>query len=70
MKVNLRPAVWHGLRQRLLRWSGRPWAEILLRALSAMLVSFLLAGVEAGGSFLPLSLSLAAALGLGIQLYW
>ena len=66
MKVNLRPAVWHGLRQRLLRWSGRPWAEILLRALSAMLVSFLLAGVEAGGSFLPLSLSLAAALGLGI----
>ena len=65
MKVNLRPAVLHGLRQRLLRWSGRPWAEMLLRTAAAMAVGFLLAGAKAGGSFLPFSLALAAALGLG-----
>ena len=65
MKVNLRPAALHGLRQRLLRWSGRPWAEVMLRTAAAMAVGFLLAGARAGGSFLPLSLSLAAALGLG-----
>ena len=66
MKVNLRPVLWHGWRQRLLRWSGRPWAEVLLRTMAAMAVSFLLAGAKAGGSFLPLSLALAAALELGI----
>lgn len=66
MKVRLQPTFWRTWRQRLLRWSGRPWTELLLRTLAAMAVSFFLAGVRAGGGALPLSVSMAAALGLGV----
>ena len=65
MKVRMRPAVWKQLRQRWNRLTGRPWAETILRTGIAMAAGFFLAGVQAGGSFLPLSLSLAAVLGLG-----
>ena len=67
MKVSLRPAAAVGLRQRLLRWSGKPWAESLLRGLAAMTVGFLLAGVQVREGFLPLSTALAAAFGLEIS---
>ena len=66
MKVRMRPAFWLGLRQRAIRWSGKPWAETALRTGAAMVAAFLLAGVQVGGSFMPLALSLAAVLGLGI----
>lgn len=67
MKVRLQPVSWRPLRQRLLRWSGRPWAERLLRALAAMAVGFALSGVQAGGGWQPLPVALAAALGLGLS---
>ena len=65
MKVRMRPAVWKRLRRRWNKLSGRPWAETVLRTGLAFAAGFVLAGVRAGGSLLPLSLSLAAVLGLG-----
>ena len=67
MKVSLRPMGRRSLRQYLRRWSGRPWVEVALRSLLCLAVGFLLAGVQAGGEFLPLSLSFSAALGLGLR---
>ncbi len=55
-----------GLRQRLLRLSGKPWAETALRTLGALGLGFFLAGVRIDRTFLPLSVALAAALGLGV----
>lgn len=66
MKANVQPPVWQTVRQQVLRWSGRPVVEAGLRCLAALAVSFLLSGIRVGGSFLPLSVSLAAALGLGV----
>lgn len=66
MKVQIQAPVRRELRQRLLRWSGHPWVEGALRCLGAMAVSFFLAGAELGGGFLPLSISMAAVLGLGL----
>lgn len=64
MKSNLRLAVWPMLRRRLNRWSGHPVVETVLRCLGAMAASFFLSGASAGGSWLPLPICLAAALGL------
>jgi len=67
MKVSLRPVVWRMLQQRVRRWSGHPWVEAAIQCLGSMAVGFLLAGIKVGGGFLPLSVSLAAALGLGLR---
>ena len=67
MKGMLQPAVWQTVRQRVLRWSGHPAVEAGGKALAALVVSFLLAGISVGGSFLPLPIALAAVLGLGVS---
>jgi len=69
MKVRARPAVWQAVRQRVIRWSGHPVVEAAGKCLGAAAVSFLLSGVSVGDSFLPLSVSLTAALGLGLPAF-
>lgn len=66
MKANLRPDLGQRVRQGLNRWSGLPAVELLGRCLGAMAAGFVLAGASADGMWLPLSVSLAAALGLGL----
>ncbi|MBP3633713.1 MAG: SpoIIE family protein phosphatase [Oscillospiraceae bacterium] len=64
MKANLRVQTRQALRQRLLRWSGKPWVEQMLRSIAAMAVGFVLAGFRAADTILPLPICLAAVLGL------
>lgn len=66
MKANLQPVRWPGIGQRLKHWSGRPGVEAALHFLAALAVGFGLAGGTAAGSWLPLPICLAAALGLGL----
>jgi len=66
MNTNLRPDLWLQARQTLNRWSGRPAVELLIRCLGYLGAGFLLAGASAAGSWLPLPICLAAALGLGL----
>lgn len=66
MKANLQPTHWLGLRRRLLRWSGQPAVEAAGQALAALAAGFSLAGATAAGTWLPLPICLAAALGLGL----
>lgn len=69
MKVNLQPPVWPVVRQRINRWTGRPGVETGLRFLAAMGAGFVLAGVSVAGTWMPLAISLAAALGLGLPAF-
>ncbi len=66
MKVQMSPAAVQAVRQKLLRWSGHRAAELALRTLGALATGFVLAGAKAAGGLLPLSVCLAAALGLGL----
>ncbi len=66
MKVQMRPAVIQSARQKLLRWSGRRGVELGLRTAGALAAGFVLAGAKVAGGALPLSVCLAAALGLGL----
>ena len=65
MKVQVRPAAVQAVRQRLLRWTGHRAVELALRTLGALAAGFVLAGAKAAEGWLPLSVCLAAALGLG-----
>ncbi len=69
MKVQMNTAVWTNAWKRLLRWSGKPLVEQVLRCMWAMGAGFLLAGASAAGTFLPLSVGLAAALGLSLPAF-
>lgn len=66
MNTNLRPDLWRQMRQQLNRWSGNPVVELAGRCLGALAAGFILAGASAAGSWLPLPICLAAALGLGL----
>ena len=66
MNANLRPDLWQRARQQMNRWSGNPLVELAGRCLGAMVVGFVLAGAAAAESWMPLSICLAAALGLGL----
>lgn len=66
MRSNLRPAFWPVLLRRLNRWRGHPAAETALHCLGACCAGFLLAGAGVAGTWLPLPICLAAALGLGL----
>ena len=66
MKVRMRPAVLQAARQKLLRWSGHRGVELGLQTAGAMAAGFLLAGAGVAGGAIPLSVCLAAALGLGL----
>ena len=66
MKVQTSPAAVQAIRQKLLRWSGNRAAELAIRTFGALATGFVLAGAKAAGGLLPLSVCLAAALGLGL----
>ena len=66
MNANLQPVLGVAFR-RLRHWSGHPAAEKLLRSLTSAVAAFVLAGATVGGSWLPLPLALAAALGLRLE---
>lgn len=66
MKVQTSPAAVQAIRQKLLRWSGNRAAELAIRTVGALATGFVLAGAKAAGGLLPLSVCLAAALGLGL----
>lgn len=66
MKMNLREAAGLTVLRRLRRWSGHPAVEKALQCLGAMAVAMALAGVSVGGTWLPLPIGFAAALGLGL----
>lgn len=65
MKIQMKTAPWQELRQKIRRWTGHRGVETALRTLGAGCAGFLLAGATAAGELLPLSVCLAAALGLG-----
>lgn len=69
MKVQTRTGLWSGILRRLVRWSGHPVAEQVLRSLAALAVGFVLAGASAAGTYLPLSVALAAGLHLSLPAF-
>ena len=69
MKVRMRPARWQTIRQRAVRWSGHPAAEVVLKCICTMGVGFFLAGVSIGGSHMPLATAWLAALGLSLPAF-
>ncbi len=66
MNVQMRPASLQAIGQRLRRWSGHRAVELALRTAGALATGFLLAGVQIADGVMPLSVCLAAALGLGL----
>ena len=66
MNANVHLRLWPLLR-RLNHWSGHPAVEKLLCCLCAAGAGLLLAGLKISGSWFPLPLALAAALGLRLE---
>ena len=65
LKLHTKIAPWLEWRQKIRRWTGNRWVELALQTLGTGGTAFLLAGATAAGELLPLSVCLAAALGLG-----
>lgn len=66
MKTNLQSTAWISLRRQIVHWSASPPVETALQCLGACLAGLVLAGASAAGTWLPLSVCLGGALGLGL----
>lgn len=65
MKIQMKTAPWQEIRQKIRRWTGHRAVELALRTVGALAAGFILAGVRLADEAMPLSVCLAAALGLG-----